>query len=154
MCLAQGPQRSDAGEAPFSGREETDHRNYFIINLHQSMGPGRDRTRDPWICSQTRICSQTLPTALEAGYQNTDIIMISSSEAKGTKPTSFHACMERSGHSTLGLCRCIIKHKVMLMIAHTAYLMHVGCLQTTAASWQENLSAGVVTKQSSIWTAE
>ena len=21
------------------------------------MGPGRDRTRDPWICSQTRICS-------------------------------------------------------------------------------------------------
>ena len=23
------------------------------------MGPGRDRTRDPWICSQTCICSQT-----------------------------------------------------------------------------------------------
>ena len=23
------------------------------------MGPGRDRTRDPWICSQTRICRQT-----------------------------------------------------------------------------------------------
>ena len=23
------------------------------------MGPGRDRTRDPWICRQTRICSQT-----------------------------------------------------------------------------------------------
>ena len=23
------------------------------------MGPGRDWTRDPWICSQTRICSQT-----------------------------------------------------------------------------------------------
>ena len=23
------------------------------------MGPGRDRTRDPWICSQTRICCQT-----------------------------------------------------------------------------------------------
>ena len=23
------------------------------------MGPDRDRTRDPWICSQTRICSQT-----------------------------------------------------------------------------------------------
>ena len=23
------------------------------------MGPGRDRTRDPWNCSQTRICSQT-----------------------------------------------------------------------------------------------
>ena len=23
------------------------------------MGPGRDRTRDPWICSQTSICCQT-----------------------------------------------------------------------------------------------
>ena len=23
------------------------------------MGPGRGRTRDPWICSQTRICCQT-----------------------------------------------------------------------------------------------
>ena len=23
------------------------------------MGPGRDRTRDPWIRSQTRICCQT-----------------------------------------------------------------------------------------------
>ena len=23
------------------------------------MAPGRDRTRDPWICSQTHICSQT-----------------------------------------------------------------------------------------------
>ena len=23
------------------------------------MGPGRDRTRDPWISSQTRICCQT-----------------------------------------------------------------------------------------------
>ena len=23
------------------------------------MGPDRDRTRDPWICSQTRICCQT-----------------------------------------------------------------------------------------------
>ena len=23
------------------------------------MGPGRDRTRDPWIYSQTRICCQT-----------------------------------------------------------------------------------------------
>ena len=44
----------------FSGREENDRRNYFMINLHESMGPGRDRTRDPWICSQTRICCQTL----------------------------------------------------------------------------------------------
>ena len=30
-----------------------------MINLHESMGPDRDRTRDPWICSQTRICSKT-----------------------------------------------------------------------------------------------
>ena len=41
-----------------------DHRNYFMINLHKSMGPGLDRTCDPWICSQTCICCQTLPTAL------------------------------------------------------------------------------------------
>ena len=39
-----------------SGREENDCRKYFMINLNESMGPGRDRTRDPWICSQTRIC--------------------------------------------------------------------------------------------------
>ena len=43
----------------FSGRKENDRRNHFMINLHESMGPGRDRTRDPWICSQTRICCQT-----------------------------------------------------------------------------------------------
>ena len=30
-----------------------------MINLHESMVPGRDRTRYPWICSQTRICNQT-----------------------------------------------------------------------------------------------
>ena len=30
-----------------------------MINLHESMGPGQDHTRDPWICSQTRICCQT-----------------------------------------------------------------------------------------------
>ena len=30
-----------------------------MINLHESMGPDRDRTRDPWICSQTRIRNQT-----------------------------------------------------------------------------------------------
>ena len=29
------------------------------INLHRSMGPGRDQTCDPWICSQTHICCQT-----------------------------------------------------------------------------------------------
>ena len=30
-----------------------------MINLHESMGPGRDQTRGPCICSQTRICCQT-----------------------------------------------------------------------------------------------
>ena len=30
-----------------------------MINLHESMGPDRYQTRDPWICSQTRICCQT-----------------------------------------------------------------------------------------------
>ena len=36
-----------------------DSRNYFTINLHESMGLSRDCTFDPWICSKTRICSQT-----------------------------------------------------------------------------------------------
>ena len=35
-----------------SRREENGRRNYFMINLHGSMGPGQDQTRDPWICSQ------------------------------------------------------------------------------------------------------
>ena len=43
----------------FSRTEENDCRNYFMINLHESMGPGRDQTSDPWICRQTRICCQT-----------------------------------------------------------------------------------------------
>ena len=32
-----------------------------MMNLHESIGPGQDQTRDPWICSQTHmyICSQT-----------------------------------------------------------------------------------------------
>ena len=43
----------------FSGREENNWRNYVMINLRKSMGPDRDQTRDPWICSQTRIYCQT-----------------------------------------------------------------------------------------------
>ena len=31
---------------------ENDRRNYFMSNLHESMGPDRDRTCDPWICSR------------------------------------------------------------------------------------------------------
>ena len=30
-----------------------------MINLNESIGPGRDRTRDPWICSQTGIRCHT-----------------------------------------------------------------------------------------------
>ena len=31
----------------FNQRKENDRRNYFMINLHNSMGPGPDRTRNP-----------------------------------------------------------------------------------------------------------
>ena len=41
---------------------ENDRRNYFMINLHESMGRGQDRTHNQWIWSQTPICCQT-------GYQ-------------------------------------------------------------------------------------
>ena len=43
---------------------------YFMINLQESMGPGWDPTRDPWICSQTRICCQNL--YLESVVAKTD----------------------------------------------------------------------------------
>ena len=48
-CNWQQPFLNDSAE----GRRMT------VINLHKSMGPGWDPTRDPWICSQTRICCQT-----------------------------------------------------------------------------------------------
>ena len=32
-------------------KEENGRINYFMINLHESMGPGRDQTRDPMWCS-------------------------------------------------------------------------------------------------------
>ena len=41
------------------GREENGRRNYVMINLHESIGPARDGTQVPCICSQTRFCSQT-----------------------------------------------------------------------------------------------
>ena len=34
-------------------KEDNDHRNNFMINLHESIGPGRDSC-DTCICSQTR----------------------------------------------------------------------------------------------------
>ena len=39
-----------------------------MIDLHKSMGPGRDDTRDPWICSQRCICCQTRYWLRYAGY--------------------------------------------------------------------------------------
>ena len=39
--------------------QQPEGRNYFMINLHESIGPGRDLTRDLSNCSQTRIGSQT-----------------------------------------------------------------------------------------------
>ena len=44
---------TDNNPSWISGREENGRRNYFMINIQESMGPGQDWTRDPWICSQT-----------------------------------------------------------------------------------------------------
>ena len=40
-----------------------------MINLHESIGPDRDRTRNPWICSQTPICSHTRYRLRYAAWQ-------------------------------------------------------------------------------------
>ena len=58
-CVALSPKSTAMAMAGRSVHKENDRRNYFIISLHESMGPGLDRTHDLWICSQTRICSQT-----------------------------------------------------------------------------------------------
>ena len=34
------------------GREDNDCRNYFMINLHESMGPGQDQTHSPYLWSR------------------------------------------------------------------------------------------------------
>ena len=31
-----------------------------MINLHESMGPGRDQTWDPWICSHYHECEDEI----------------------------------------------------------------------------------------------
>ena len=47
--------------AAITTQEENDRRNYFMIYLHESMGPGSDLTCYPWICSRTRYrCSRHL----------------------------------------------------------------------------------------------
>ena len=50
---------TDNNPSWISGREENGRRYFFKINLRESMEAGQDQTCDPWICSQTRICSQT-----------------------------------------------------------------------------------------------
>ena len=58
---------TDNNQSWISRREENGCRNYFMMNLHESMGPGHDWTRHPWICSQT--CIWLLPTALHGPVQ-------------------------------------------------------------------------------------
>ena len=41
----------------FSGREENELRNYLMIDLHESMVPGRDQTREPWTFFNKKKCS-------------------------------------------------------------------------------------------------
>ena len=53
----------------FSGREENDRRNYFMINLHESMGPGRDLTHEVRpldLQSDSHLLPDTLPNALHS----------------------------------------------------------------------------------------
>ena len=38
----------------YQRKEVNDCRNYFMIDLYKSMRPGRDQTRNPWLCSWTR----------------------------------------------------------------------------------------------------
>ena len=44
---------TDNNHSRISKRDENGRRNYFMINLHASMGPGLDQARDLWICSRT-----------------------------------------------------------------------------------------------------
>ena len=54
-----------------SGRRRLNgRRKYFTINLHKSMGPGRDQTHHPWISNQThyRLCYGALRKSLSLEY--------------------------------------------------------------------------------------
>ena len=44
-----------------------DHRNYFMINLHERMGPGWDRTRIPLICSLAPVARHITNCAMRPG---------------------------------------------------------------------------------------
>ena len=46
-----------------------------MINLNESMGPGRDQTRDPWNCCQTRNvtdCAFTAQSTLVSTFLDPD----------------------------------------------------------------------------------
>ena len=60
------------GQQPFLN-ESAEGSNYSMINLQESMGPDQDRTRDPGICSQTRICSQS---SYRLRYTNTILLLL------------------------------------------------------------------------------
>ena len=45
-------------------KEENGHRNFFMTNLRESMGPGWDRTHPLDLQSDMYLQSDTLPTAL------------------------------------------------------------------------------------------
>ena len=51
------------------------------------MEPGRDRTHDPWICSQTRIdlLPDTLPTALRGPVEFVLLILLARTLKKADK---------------------------------------------------------------------
>ena len=115
------------------------------------MGPDRDRTRDPWICSQTRICSQTLSdcaTRPGIGYAVADFLrqdfyvddglksLPSDSEAIGM----IHKTKETRGKGGLHLHKfisnprlllsidyrpCGFKQEDFFMFSYLAYVNHV-----------------------------
>ena len=47
-----------------SGREENVHRNYFMLNLQESMGPAGIKLATPGLQSATHLESDMLPTGL------------------------------------------------------------------------------------------
>ena len=56
-----------------AGKEENDRRNYFMINLHERMGPGRDQTHE----TITSVCLFDLNTKiLTFATEKTFVIVI------------------------------------------------------------------------------
>ena len=65
-----------------NGREQNGCGNDFMINLHKSMRLGRYRTLDPWISSQTPICSQARYRLLYAARRFIEFIKQVAEEIK------------------------------------------------------------------------